>query len=371
MADAQVTLTYSRNIGVVAIATGKHYESAEKVLSATGFRRGEAGTYHVSDRDEAATREALAHLVRSARASGVEVAASSRRFIGDAARDIARLLPGQWDTQVEIYAHPVWQEDLLPYLWDSGELADTVRTARIPYAATLTNRATDTTLLLAERPDHRLGYLVGAFAPEAFGEVDGDPHTPRSIIVLPLPGPAAQAITERYLPAYERAVHERRITMVAEALGLIRSELDARHELCALSGAEDLLLAGLGSSATEAGVFLDRAWREFLTVVYHAPVLLDRCRPQASPWPQDAEALGRLAAALLTAQEICDDLNTGAVLSDDEHHQRSWPVIATWLTHSASFLRQARAAAPSPPPAPAPPSPPPRALPADGPVHRL
>ncbi|MFF4714445.1 hypothetical protein ACFY2V_24025 [Streptomyces eurythermus] len=368
MADAQITLTYSRTIGVVAIATGKHYESAEKVLSATGFRRGEAGTYHVSDRDETAAREALARLVRSARASGIEVAASSRRFIGDAARDIARLLPGQWDTQVEIYAHPVWQEDLLPYLWASGDLADTVRTARIPYAATLTNRATDTTLLLAERPD---GYLVGAFAPEAFGEVDGDPHTPRSIIVLPLPGPAAQAITERYLPAYERAVHERRITMVAEALGLIRSELDARHELRALSAADGVPPAGLGSSGPEAGAFLDRAWREFLTVVYHAPVLLDRCRPQASPWPQDAEALGRLAAALLTAQEICDDLTTGAVLSDDEHHQRSWPVIATWLTHGNSFLRQARAAAPSPPPAPALPSPPPRTLPADGPVHRL
>ncbi|MFE9905046.1 hypothetical protein [Streptomyces achromogenes] len=371
MADAQITLTYSRNIGVVAIATGKHYESAEKVLSATGFRRGEGGTYHVSDADEAATREALARLVRSARASGIEVAASSRRFIGDAARDIARLLPGQWDTQVEIYAHPVWQEDLLPYLWASGDLAHAVRAARIPYAATLTNRATDTTLLLAERPAHQLGYLVGAFAPEAFGEVDGDPHTPRSIVVLPLPGPAAQAITERYLPAYERAVHERRITMVAEALGLIRSELDARDELRGLSGADGVPPADLGSSAPAAGAFLDRAWREFLTVVHHAPVLLDRCRPQASPWPQDAEALGRLAAALLTAQEICDNLNTGAVLSDDEHHQRSWPLIATWLTHSNSFLRQARAAAPSPPPAPALPPPPPHALPVDEPAHRL
>ncbi|MEV6807769.1 hypothetical protein [Streptomyces sp. NPDC051132] len=370
MADAQITLTYSRNVGVVAIATGKHYESAEEVLSDTGFRWGEAGAYRLPDADETAVRKALGRLVQSARASGIEVAASSRRFIGDAARDIARLLPGQWDTQVEIYSHPVWREDLIPYLWDSGELVHAVRAARIPYAATLTNRACDTTLLLTERPGHRFGYLVGAIAPEAFGEVDGSSRAPRSIIVPPLPGPATQAITDRYLPAYERVVHERRITVVAEALGLIRSELDARHEPRSIAETGGVLPADSGSSATEAGAFLDRAWREFLTVLDHAPVLLERCRPAASFWPQDAEALGRLAAALLTAQETRDDLNNG-VLSRADHHQRAWPVIATWLTHSDSFLRQARAAAPCPPPAPAPASPPPRALPAGQPAHHL
>ncbi|GHH29531.1 hypothetical protein [Streptomyces rubradiris] len=366
MADAQITLTYSRNIGVVAIATGKHYESAEKVLGATGFRRGEAGTYHVSDADEAAAKKALARLVQRAQASGIEVTASSRRFIGDAARDIARLLPGQWNTQVEIYAHPVWQEDLLPYLWDNGDLAHAVRTARIPYAATLTNRATATILLLAERPG-RLGYLVGALAPAAFGEVDGDPHAPRSITVGPFPGPAAQAITERYLPAYEQAVHERRITMVAEALGIIQSELDPRREPRTATGAEGALPEQSRQCAPAGDAFLDRAWREFLTVVDHAPVLLDRCRPAASAWPQDAEALDQLAAALLAAEQVRDDLTRGVPLSRADHHQRTWPVIATWLTHSDSFLRQARAAAPSPPPAPALPAPPPRALPA----HRL
>ncbi|MFC8256968.1 hypothetical protein ACFUNF_04785 [Streptomyces sp. NPDC057291] len=38
---------------------------------------------------------------------------SSRHFIGDAARDLARQLPGQWHASVEIYSHPAWQDDLV------------------------------------------------------------------------------------------------------------------------------------------------------------------------------------------------------------------------------------------------------------------
>ncbi|MFF9095187.1 hypothetical protein ACF1AX_18895 [Streptomyces sp. NPDC014802] len=231
MADAQITLTYSRNVGVVAIATGEQYKSAESALNDAGFRRGETGVYQLTYTDEAAVRATLAHLAERAEVRGIQVAASSRRFIGDTAQDIARCLPGQWDTQVEIYSHPVWKEDLVPYLWDCGELARVVHTDRIPYAATLTDPISGTTLLLVEHPGHQLSYLVGAFVPEPFGEGFDDPHAPRSITVPPFPGRAAQVIIQRYLPAYDRAVHERRITHVAEALDLIQSEWGSWNEL--------------------------------------------------------------------------------------------------------------------------------------------
>ncbi|MFJ3235719.1 hypothetical protein [Streptomyces sp. NPDC086787] len=60
---------------------------------------------------------------------------SSRRFIGDAARDLARLLPGQWHASVEVYSHPDWQQDLAPRIWDSGELGRAFESDRIPFAA--------------------------------------------------------------------------------------------------------------------------------------------------------------------------------------------------------------------------------------------
>ncbi|MFB7325159.1 hypothetical protein [Streptomyces sp. NPDC056190] len=97
----------------------------------------------------------------------------------------------------------------MPWLWDSGELTHVVQSERIPYAATLTDTA-GTTLLLVERPGHQPDYLVGAFAPEPFEEGYGDPHAPRSITLPPSAGRAARTIADRFLPAYERAVHTRR-----------------------------------------------------------------------------------------------------------------------------------------------------------------
>ncbi|MET9013908.1 hypothetical protein ABZX74_23765 [Streptomyces olivaceoviridis] len=323
MADAQITLAYSRNTGVVAIATGEQYKSAERALNDAGFRRGESGVYRVTHADEAAARGALAHLAQRAEARGIQVTVSTLRFIGDAAQDIARCLPGPWETQVEIYSHPVWQEDLVPYLWDSGELARVVRTHRIPYAATLTDPVSGATLLLAERPGHQLGYLVGAFAPDPFGDGFGDPYAPRSVTLPPFPGRAAQVIIQRYLPAYDRAVHERRIAQVAEALDLIQSEWDSWKQLRIATEPGGALGAESPVFTTAADGFLDKAWREFLTVLDHAPALLDQCRPATSLWPQDAEVLDQLAAALLTAQQVREDLSRGVPLARVEHHAQN------------------------------------------------
>ncbi|MGM9336012.1 hypothetical protein [Streptomyces murinus] len=350
MADAQITLAYSRGTGIVAVTNGEQYKSAERVLRAAGFRRGtEDPVYRLPTADEATARAVVTGMVRRAEEHGVSVTTSSRRFIGDAAGDIVLLLPGQWQYRVEVYSHPVWQGDLVPYLWDSGELAQAVRTDRaIPYAATLKNPGSGTSLLLVERPGHRLGYLVGAFAPEFLGEGVGDPHAPRSVVLPPLPGRAAQAIAHRYLPAYDRAVHERRTARVAEALDLIRSRLGGHPDLRVDAGRGAANLRGSAVSGAAEGRFLDSAWREFLTVLDHAPALLERCRPAASAWPQDAPALLRLAATLKDAAGVRADLNSGGPISRAEHHARVRPVIETWLTHGERFLRQARACAPQP-----------------------
>ncbi|MET9872414.1 hypothetical protein ABZZ16_41095 [Streptomyces sp. NPDC006386] len=156
-------------------------------------------------------------------------------------------------------------------------------------------------LLFIERPGHQLDYLVGALSPEGLEGGYGDPHAPRSILLPPFPGRAAQALTDRYLPSYEQAVHARQTAAIAAVLGDIRAESDTWQVMNAsghYSDATPLSDAAVGA-ATE--LFLDHAWRRFLTVVDHAPTLLNRCRPADSPWPDDA-ALSRLAAAVIDAE---------------------------------------------------------------------
>ncbi|MFD5111693.1 hypothetical protein ACFWNG_05150 [Streptomyces sp. NPDC058391] len=126
---------------------------------------------------------------------------------------------------------------------------------------------------------------------------------------------------------------------------------------------------GIDTLGTATAQFLDGTWREFCTVLNHAPALLDQCRPTASPWPEDSEALPQLADALTDAQTVGEDLACGTPLTRPERNARTWPAIETWLTHSESFLRQARAAAPHPRPALTV-SAPPRALPPGRPAPR-
>ncbi|MET9507683.1 hypothetical protein ABZX62_04240 [Streptomyces flavidovirens] len=366
MADAQIILSHSREAGIVAMATGEQYPWAHAALNETGFQRDERGVYHLPADASSAT---VADLARCADRHRTTVTTSSRRFIGDAARDIAQLLPGQWRATVQIYSHPVWQEDLVPWIWDSGELGRALQSERIPYAATLTDMVDGTTLLLVERPGRPLDYLIGAFAPEGLEEGYGDPHAPRSIVLPPFPGRAAQAVAGRYLPSYEQAVHARRTAAIASVLQRIHSQRDTWQAMAAsarYSDATPLSISALGA-ATEA--FLDHSWRSFLTVVDHAPTLLDRCRPASSPWPQDAAALSRLADAVADAEVLLEEAVHSGPLPSQERHARAWPAIETWLTDGETFLRQARVSAPHRRPALAV-SAPPRPLPAARPASR-
>ncbi|MER5538843.1 hypothetical protein [Streptomyces mirabilis] len=93
-------------------------------------------------------------------------------------------------------------------------------------------------------------------------------------------------------------------------------------------------------------MFLDHAWRRFLTVVDHAPTLIYRCRPTSSPWPDDTAALSLLADAVIDAETLIDEIVHGGSVSSQERNARAWPAIETWLTDGEIFLRQARVSAP-------------------------
>ncbi|MFK0121185.1 hypothetical protein [Streptomyces sp. NPDC090994] len=352
MADAQIILALSQAAGIVALVHGEEYRRAQTVLDETGFRPGEDGVHQLGAASPATARAAVSDLSRRADRHGMRVTMSGRHFVGDTARDIAHRLPGPWTARVEEYAHPLWQEDLVPWLWDSGELGHAVQNSRIPYAAVLTNLSTDTRLLLVERPGHLREYLVGAFAPEAFPEGHGAPHARRSLVAPSSPGRAAQAIAEQFLPAYDRAVHNRRADTVAEALTIIHTELSGWRDHRDRAWTPDAGPADVAVFGEATRAFLDTAWREFLTVIRHAPALLERCRPASTEWPQDARPLDLLARALLDAENTREDVDAGA-LSPAEHPVRIWRAIETWLTHREVFQRQARAAAPRPPTAPA------------------
>ncbi|MEU8729431.1 hypothetical protein AB0C68_08685 [Streptomyces tendae] len=117
MAEAQIILSHSRESGIVAIASDEQYPWAHTALAESGFQRADDGVWHLP---ADGTHTTVVDLVTCAKRHRASVHTSSRGFIGDAARDLARLLPGQWHASVEVYAHPAWQEDLVPWIWDSG-----------------------------------------------------------------------------------------------------------------------------------------------------------------------------------------------------------------------------------------------------------
>ncbi|MCD9193413.1 hypothetical protein [Streptomyces albireticuli] len=362
-APAQITLFFSRSVGIVAAANGEKYAWAQTALEASGFQRRKDGTYVLALGDPQVAQATLISLLRIADRHRSIVKITGRSYIRDVAEGIAGHLPGEWSVTVDVYSHPVWQEDLVPWLWDAGELSQAIQTTRIPYAAVLTD-GTGINLLLTERPGHHHDYVVGAFAPDGFDDNYDEPHAPSSIVVPGAAQPSAHAISHRFLPAYHQAVHTRRTAAVASALGRIREEgqtWEAIKESGRYSDGSPLAPEGL-PGAEEA--FVGLSWFEFRDVLLHAPAVLERCRPADSAWPQDTAALDRLQGALGRGQEILSEWNarleglratsrTPPRESDAdvkaERDARMQPVIETWLADGDALLRQAGAAAPASP----------------------
>ncbi|MBC9719211.1 hypothetical protein H9Y04_42540 [Streptomyces sp. TRM66268-LWL] len=370
--STEITLSTSRALGLVAIASGENYERANQALEASGFSRLRNGAYTASLTDAQAARDTASALVHRAHEHGATLVTSPRPYLGDIGIEIAARLPGTWSAELEIYSHPLWQDDLWYGLWEAGEIHQALEDHRIPYASVLKN-GTGTELLLVERPGHRSGYLLGALTDHEKEDVRDDPATPRTMVLPADPGLAAHLVTHTFLPAYRRALHHRDLNTVLSALERIRGEHQTLKAIKDSGRYSDA--APLGDSRLIAGMerdFADHAWLEFRHVLEHAPRLLSRCRPAATAWPDDGAALTRLREALAHSQDTWDEWNglrrelysVPRTLPAHEWSQvrgqmglAVLPAIETWLADSEAFERQVRAAVPGGPAALSAPSP--------------
>lgn len=357
---AQITVAFSRHFdGLIAIAHGEQWPWAHTALEQAGFTRRDDGSFHTPGDS---VRAAMATLLPIARRHRATVQVSGRLYLGDVAAQIAARLPGRWTAQVEIYSNPLWQEDLLPYLWDRGDLARAVKERRVPYAAKL-DSDTGIELLLAEHgPDPERGYLIGAFASyEEFEDSYDNPHAPASITLPAVPGQAAQVIRDTLLPAYHRALHERRTGAVLAALDAIRAEygtLQAMRDSGRFSDGMPLRSPTELEEATK--VFVDRVWLEFLPVLTHAPGVLVNCTTALSHHPGDAgvvhclgDALASCTPALEEWRRRLRELRFRPPMSLEPPEQlrtrlgrQVLPALGVWLTEADAFARIAHAARP-------------------------
>lgn len=283
---AEIALTTSRALGLVAIASGEEYQRAHHALKDAGFRRLPNGVFVSPLTDAQTARSAASALVHHAHTYGATITPSPRPYLGDIGTEIAARLPGTWSAQLEIYSHPLWQEDLWPALWDASDLHRALKDHRIPFASVLKND-TGIKLLLIERPGHRSGYLLGALTEHEKEDPDDDPTAPHSIVLPADPALAAHSVTYTFLPAYRRALQHRDLDTVLTSLERIREEHQALRAIKDSGRYSDGV--PLGDSRLIAGLerdFADLAWLSFTDVLEHAPLLLARCRPAATPGPR-------------------------------------------------------------------------------------
>ncbi|MCX4529238.1 hypothetical protein OG982_26690 [Streptomyces sp. NBC_01551] len=337
---AQIILALSPADGLVAVPVGEQYRWADTALRLTpGFERRPDCTYALHDVDTA--KPNLLALAENARRHRVHLFGGARPYLGDYAAALADGLPGSWTVKVEIYAHPVWQEDLVPLLWDAGELIDSVEHIRIPYAAQLTN-GTGTELLLAERPGSAHEYLLGAFASATFDDNYADPHAPSSVVLPPDAAHAAGLVTGTFLPAYEQAVHERLLVAVEAAHGRLE-ELHTAWTAIQQSGRynDGTLLdpATLGHIEQQ---YLDETSVEWRRLSPHAAELLARVRSAAGG--EDSASLDRLHQLLHPAAAV--SMWPAPPSSPAALPPGTAETLRRWRTDAPTLLRQASAARP-------------------------
>lgn len=337
---AQIILALSPADGLVAVPLGEQYRWANTALQLTpGFERRPDGTYVLRDVDTAAP--ILRALADTARRHRVHLFGGPRPYLGDYATALADGLPGTWTVKVEVYAHPVWQEDLVPLLWDAGELIDSVEHIRIPYAAQLINGA-GTELLLVERPGSAHEYLLGAFASSTFDDNYADPHAPTSVVLPSDAAHAASLVTGTFLPSYEQAVHERLLAAVETAHGRLE-ELHATLTAIQQSGRHSdgirLDSATLGHTEQQ---YLEEGSVEWRRLHPHAAALLSRMRPVEGA--EDSASLDRLHQLL--HPDAASSTWPAPASSRAALPPGTAETLRRWRTDAPALLRQARATRP-------------------------
>ncbi|WP_435218723.1 hypothetical protein [Streptomyces sp. bgisy034] len=97
--STEITLSTSRTLGLVAIASGENYPQASQALEAAGFSRLSNGAYTASLADAQAARHTASALVHRAHERGATLVTSSRPYLGDVGIEIAARLPGTWNAE--------------------------------------------------------------------------------------------------------------------------------------------------------------------------------------------------------------------------------------------------------------------------------
>ncbi|MEU9939083.1 hypothetical protein [Streptomyces lavendulae] len=336
---AQIILALSPADGLVAVPVGEQYRWADTALRLTpGFERRSDSTYALHDVDNA--KPNLLALAENARRHRVLLFGGARPYLGDYAAALAADLPGSWTVKVEVLSHPVWQEDLVPLLWDAGELIRAVEHGRIPYSVHLDD-GTGRELLLVERPGSAEEYVLGAFASAAFDDNYDDPSAPSSVVLPSDPALAATLVAEAFLPSYEQAVHTRLLAAVEAAHDRLE-ELHGTWTAIEQSGrySDGILLDPATLEHTEQQ-YLEEVAVEFRRLHPHAAELLARVGPVTDA--EDSAALGRLhqllhpdeAAAWPTPPHTSPALPSGTGES-----------LRRWRTDALALLRQALASRP-------------------------
>ncbi|MEE4544021.1 hypothetical protein V2S66_18845 [Streptomyces sp. V4-01] len=353
-AGTQITLAFSARTGIVAVTTGTRYQEAATLLVTAGFTRREDGTSTLATADAGTARRALTDLTRLAADQDMTLTASSRVWLGDTTDRIAAGLPGVWRSRIEVYAMPVWQQDLDGCLWDSGGLIDAVRSERIPFGSVLTD-ARGTQLFVVDKPGTDGELLVGALAPGGLDQpFAGDPAAPPSLTVPADPALAAQAITTALLPAYHQAVHQRRVEEVGDRLDRALSAEIARVLVRGTWPPDD----GTGLGAVILGrlehAHHEALWDDFRSFLLHGPHLLDhldtvaaRLRPAEQPvLPALREALrhGRRVHSewLDTVRRVREGDNalagTTYAQAAAQRTADARPALTAWLEHGPALV---------------------------------
>lgn len=221
---ATITLYVSPEDGLVALPAGPGSDWARTVLDLAGFEELHEGIHSLALSDQETALRAVDTLHLTADRFGVRLDTSDHRFIGDAARRIARGLPGTWDLEMgNLRLDESDARGRLTRAWSrAGSPLGTAVSSylrEVPAAAFLSDGA-GRELVVADAPWNRGSIVIGAIAPHV-DFLALDVHRPTSVAALTVPA-VLQRITRELLPSYDRALVEGHRWMLDTVLNGIR-----------------------------------------------------------------------------------------------------------------------------------------------------